>query len=1223
MNDRVIQVLEEVLAVRRGDGNTAVLMFAYSFLAMASYNILKPLTRSRFISDLGSDNLPYVLFASAFVIGLLMHWYVAAASRLARRHVIPATQAAIIFLLVAFALLLRTNSAWVTVAFYLFGQILGVLLISQFWTLANDVYDARQAKRLFGFIGAGASLGGAAGAAVVAAIVHAIGTDNLLLVSAATLGGCLALVGAINRHHAVDVAKHMREEAGVGGREAIAALLNSPHLRIVALVVACAAAGATIVEQQLNMAAEAFKGLEGDAGIAAFLAQVIVYTSVVGFLLQVVVTSRIHRSFGLAFALLLLPIALGSTAVIVLLTGAFWAPQAARVLDSTLRYTVDRTSREVLFLPMASELKYRVKPFIDVTMDRFAKGATAVIILVLIQPWGFGFDWRELSYASIGVMTVWIAAALFARRQYLNTFRESLDTRTLEVDSVTIDIGDPATVEALVEELSDPDPTAVLYAIGMLEKLDKRHLISPLLLHHESAQVRARVLHAFSAVRSHIARRWQPAVERLIHDPDVNVRAAALLALAELSHVEAAVLLRRHLSDPEPQVVVTAAMALAQSGVSEDVEAAERTFARLIADSREAGAAARREVAVALAHVSAPRFRPLLVPLIYDNDVRVVEAAIGSARKMGASDGLFLPALISLLGHRVLKKAARDALVGYGPAAVGALTHALADTREDVWVRRHVPATLALIPTQAAMDALIGALGTSDHFLRFKAIAAIEKLQRQQRSLVFPAAVIERTVLQETSRYCGYLCAAHDLRRDARAHGTLLVRALDEAVAHAIDRTYRLLGLLYDTGHVAAARNAIEHGDGRRRAAALEYLDNLLTGLVRKRVLPILEEASETGRLRHAYLILKTRPRDLEDAVAGVIHDDDPVLCAAAVHFVAHNRLWALAPDLEYVLSHRAPEARPAIDAASWALRLLRSSRPAATEPLPIAELAHRVRTIPLFEFVSVDELFRIAAAGEEARHPAGRELFHPGAAAEHVEFLIDGTVRISHPSGASGETKAPAVLGLEEVLQGRPPAVTIRAAEALVCFRIHARELLTMVSGNVLLAERLFHMLLARADCRDVRHARLSGSSFAGPLLRPVDRALMLRDHPLLASSTPTQLLALIEGAAEVPMAEGDVMVEPDDPPAVFQVLEGELRIEAPGGVATLTPGMTLGLVETLSGSMASVRAVVTRPGRALRVDRDDLFGVLTDDVDLMQVVFGEIIALPRKSLPEVAVQA
>ena len=59
------------------------------------------------------------------------------------------------------------------------------------------------------------------------------------------------------------------------------------------------------------------------------------------------------------------------------------------------------------------------------------------------------------------------------------------------------------------------------------------------------------------------------------------------------------------------------------------------------------------------------------------------------------------------------------------------------------------------------------------------------------------------------------------------------------------------------------------------------------------------------------------------------------------------------------------------------------------------------------------------------------------------------------------------------------------------------------------------------------------------------------------------------------------------------------------------------------LSGGGAAARVVVTRSGRALRIERDDLFGVLTDNVDLMQGVFSEIIALPRKTLPGLAAQA
>ena len=169
-------------------------MFAYSFLAMTSYNILKPITRSQFITALGADNLPYVLFVAGLLIGVVMHLYTSAVRHVPRQHVVPLTQAAIVALLVVFWALLRTGAAWVTVGFYFFGLILGILLISQFWTLANDLFDARQAKRLFGFIGGGASLGGALGAGMTAAIVEEVGSEQLVLVSALALAPCAGIV---------------------------------------------------------------------------------------------------------------------------------------------------------------------------------------------------------------------------------------------------------------------------------------------------------------------------------------------------------------------------------------------------------------------------------------------------------------------------------------------------------------------------------------------------------------------------------------------------------------------------------------------------------------------------------------------------------------------------------------------------------------------------------------------------------------------------------------------------------------------------------------------------------------------------------------------------------------------------------------------------------------------------------------------------------------------
>src|SRR5262245_30801120 len=94
------RVLGRLTNTRSGERAVALLMFAYSFLAMASHNILKPITKSKFIDQLGSDNLPYVLLASSIFIGVLMHLYGGAIRRLPRQYVIPIAQSALVVLLV-------------------------------------------------------------------------------------------------------------------------------------------------------------------------------------------------------------------------------------------------------------------------------------------------------------------------------------------------------------------------------------------------------------------------------------------------------------------------------------------------------------------------------------------------------------------------------------------------------------------------------------------------------------------------------------------------------------------------------------------------------------------------------------------------------------------------------------------------------------------------------------------------------------------------------------------------------------------------------------------------------------------------------------------------------------------------------------------------------------------------------------------------------------------
>ena len=1191
-------------------------MFAYSFLAMTAYNIVKPITRSKFISDLGADNLPWVQLGAGLLIGVIMHAYARAIALVPRRWAIPATQGGLVVLLIVFWALFSAGYDAASVAFYVLGLILGILLISQFWTLANDIYDARHAKRLFGFIGGGASLGGATGAAITAAVVSRVGTVNLLLVGAAVMMACLLLVTFIvRREERAGQSGAAVEAEGVGGAEAVQLLRESRHLQLIAVIIGCAAMGGAIIEQQLNMAAESMLGQDADR-ITRFLAQVTVYLSLIGFLIQVTLTSQIHRLLGIGFALLILPVGLGTTAVVMLFNAGLWAPAVARVIDTSLRYTVDKTTREVLFLPLPTAIKYRAKPFVDVTMDRFAKALGALLVLVLIKPWGFALSWQQLSYASLGLMGIWILLAYRVKREYLTAFRRSIARHDVEVAEIRAPHADLQTAELLVEELAHPDERRVIYAIELLESLEKRNLVSPLLLHHSSAAVRARTLRSLEAQKPDVAARWLPAVERLLADEDAAVRAGAVRAVAAIRGQEAMALMRQHLTDSDPRMAVTAAVALVDSPHAGDVEAAESTLRRLAGDTRESAAPARLEVARALGDIPHPRLRHMLVPLMFDANLDVARAAIRSADRFGADAFLFIPPLVSLLRHRLLKNEARTVLVGYGEAVIEPLAHFLQDQREDPWVRRHLPATMARIASQRTLDLLIDALSDRDGFLRYKVIAAIETLHRDHPRLVIRREPIEALAMTESLRYFNALTLHANLTQGpAFGADTLLVRALEEKQRRMRERVFRLLGLINPRSDISAAWFALEHGDARRRASASEYLDNVLSGALRKRVLLMIDDMPQDERVRRTNVMFRTRARSPEDTLAQLIHDDDQVIAAAAIHLAAERGVEPLVGDIEHALAHREAHDWYVFEAASWALAAFHMSpdqrRARWLEPLPTVELASRLRRVPLFDYVSVDELFRFAGTARQVRYERGRTLYHAGLEPETLQFLIDGEVRFD--DGAT--LTAPGPLAFEEMLEGRPVRTAVLAVDVAVTLSLTQGEFLTLLSDNIDIAHGLFKMLIdahGGPGWKGVVHGRLPAPAIRGAedALLPMERTLLLQGSPLFASATTSQLVRLAAIAREVPLVPGSALVRASDDLAIYVVVRGALSVEAPGAEPiAVQPGDAVGVYETLADVPAEAIVRVSEGGTAVRIDGRDLFDLLADHVDLLQGLFSALL--------------
>ena len=233
----------------------------------------------------------------------------------------------------------------------------------------------------------------------------------------------------------------------------------------------------------------------------------------------------------------------------------------------------------------------------------------------------------------------------------------------------------------------------------------------------------------------------------------------------------------------------------------------------------------------------------------------------------------------------------------------------------------------------------------------------------------------------------------------------------------------------------------------------------------------------------------------MEETLLELINDDDEVAAAAAIDLVGINQLWALRDDVEHVLSHRDVSDWYVFEAASWTLAahaLTAEGRGERWhESLPAAALVDRMRGLSLFASVGIDELFRIAGAGHQARHEGGTTLFREGSSPEQLHVLLDGEAIATGRRTGARQLASPATVGFEEALDGCLMSETIKTDGPAVTLSLSNDELRTLLADNSDLVQGLFRTLAARQGTRKgfVQGARRPSSSASATSSSPVCR--------------------------------------------------------------------------------------------------------------------------------------
>ena len=290
--------------------------------------------------------------------------------------------------------------------------------------------------------------------------------------------------------------------------------------------------------------------------------------------------------------------------------------------------------------------------------------------------------------------------------------------------------------------------------------------------------------------------------------------------------------------------------------------------------------------------------------------------------------------------------------------------------------------------------------------------------------------------------------------------------------------------------------------------------------------------------------------------------------------------------------------------------------------PVPAVVLARELRRIPLFSFASADELFRFSEISRQVRHAEGSVFQKKGAPAEYIQVLIEGRARISDNGKKVEEAGPPRLFGFREVLEGSPLSETVEALEASICVAMGAEDFRTLMSDDIELAEGVFQMLLGAPTesappsvLRGVFRGQDNNDGEGSARLKLVDKALILRNLPLFSRLSAEEIMDLAAIARDVHLATDHTVISEGNPPAFWMLLSGELALEPPQGgePLLLAAGDILGIDETLAGRDFGWRGQVRRNGRALKIDRGDLFELLAQRTDILQGVSGALFQSSR----------
>jgi len=923
-------LFKKTFDIRDGEIRISFFMQLYIFLLITVLLMVKPTINALFLSKLGAEHLPYGYVLVALIAVVTSYFYNRAVKKYSLKIITICTLVffSMSFLLLSILMYSGALSNWSLYAYYLSVSLFAVLVTSQFWIIANMVYNAREAKRLFGFIGAGAIAGGIFGGYLTSVIASAFGNRVVILVAAMLILCCIPILQMVWKLRVVKMNAFVRNQRKMTERESYNSpfklIMQSKHLTYLAAIVGVGVIMAKLVDFQFSDFAN--RAIPDSDGLASFFGFWFSSFNVIALLIQLFLTNRMLAWLGVTTNLLILPLGIAIGCLLFLTFPELWVLIIIKGMDGSFKQSINKAGIELSILPIPHHIKNEAKSFIDVVVDSIATGLAGLLLIFVIRK-------LELSTSYITVIIllilfIWVVLIYKLREAYFESFRTNIKSSISSDKNKTKRLSSQTSTKRTIEIFTNGTEDEIIIFLERLQgvKLKTYEPYISKLLDHPSPKVKAAAIDQLYYYRkgTSIAK-----IRELIHSKDDTVVYTAMDYLLHHTNVNDDSIYKSYLDHKTDYISNAALLCLAKQASSNKRFASkfnlngriETKIRYYFSEENEFRKEEIAELLTTIGYAKEPKFYSFISANFNNKDSYIVNYAIQAAG-ISAHEP-FINTLINFLSEKEHRKPARKALKNYG---VGITKRILQlDISENIkdTIKPFIPKVVESFRTKESIKVLMRLLQSKDFVIRLEAAKSLNKVQTKGANIKLDQRLLTKIILKESDYYRNSINASAaikneiekgldhpniDIESDVQTELLIARESLLEVLHYQLDQSleciFKLLSLKYEQADIDVAYYGLKSDVRDTKINAVEFLDNLLQSRLKSKMLPLIEyhiiDSDEYGLSSFSVknmkeqdaltMLLKNRGARIKLAVLNVlINSNDPSYVKVITPLLRHE----------------------------------------------------------------------------------------------------------------------------------------------------------------------------------------------------------------------------------------------------------------------------------------------------------------------------------------------